>query len=170
MLNYPTITLTPAAIVALVLVAVGLGACDGNDRPRPRGCGPDVIEVLDPSSARHMLPGATEPLYTSDPPTSGAHQPGAEVRGAVRQPISRPQQVAVLEEGGVLIQYRDQDDLARRRLEALAAADVVVAPNPGLDAPVVATAWRRRLRCQAVDEPTLRAFVTAHLGGGPGTR
>lgn len=169
-LNYPTIAPTPAVVVAMALVVMGLGACSGNDRPPARECGPDITEPLDPTSARHMLPGAAEPVYSSDPPTSGAHLPGAEASGAVRQPLPRPQQVAVLEEGGVMIQYRDQDETARRRLETLAGPGVVVAPNPGLDSPVVATAWRQRLRCQAVDEPTLRSFVTAHRGGGPGTR
>jgi len=158
----------PLAVAVAVAVAVTLGACGDDGSPTATGtCGGDMTEPLDPGSARHVLPGAPEPDYASDPPTSGAHLPGAGAGGARRQPLSRPEQVAVLEEGGVVLQHRDLDDRDRRRLEALAADDIVVAPNAGLDVPVMATAWRQRLRCQTVDAPALRAFIDAHRGGGP---
>lgn len=128
-----------------------------------------MTEPIDPGSARHVLPGAPEPAYATDPPTSGAHLPGTDARGAVRRPLPRPEQVAVLEEGGIVLQHRDLTERDRRRLEALAADDIVVAPNAGLDVPVMATAWRQRLRCQAVDDAALRTFIDAHRGGGPGS-
>jgi hypothetical protein len=161
----------PALRLSLALsIATGaaLAACGGGSAAVEGACAPEVMEALDPGSARHVLPGGPEPPYTSDPPTSGAHLPGSEAQGALRQPLARPEQVAVLEEGGVLVQYRDLADRERRRLEGLAAEDVVVAPNDQLDAPVVATAWRYRLRCTAVDPGALQRFVDAHRGGGPG--
>ena len=45
--------------------------------------------------------------------------------------------------------------------------EVLVAPNPDIDASVVATAWGRRLRLDRADGSLLRAFVTAHAGIGP---
>jgi hypothetical protein len=42
-----------------------------------------------------------------------------------------------------------------------------VAPNPSLEARVVATAWTRRLELDEVLPSVLQAFVTAHGGSGP---
>ncbi|MEO6121569.1 MAG: DUF3105 domain-containing protein, partial [Acidimicrobiales bacterium] len=134
------------AVTVVVLVSGTSGACGrGTGSGGGAGCGPDVTEPLDPGSLRHVLPGAAEPDYASDPPTSGAHVPGGPINAVLTEPLARPSQLAILEEGGVLLQYRDLDDADRRRLEALAGNREVVAPNPALDSAVVATAWRQRL-------------------------
>ncbi|MEX2549695.1 MAG: DUF3105 domain-containing protein, partial [Nitriliruptoraceae bacterium] len=55
-------------------------------------------------------------------------------------------------------------------LEALADgydSDVLVAPNPGLDAPIVATAWTRRMELETADPVLLEAFASAFRGRGP---
>ena len=56
-------------------------------------------------------------------------------------------------------------------LLALAANRLVtVAPDPGLPAPVVATAWTWRLVCNGPSAPvvaTLQSFIDAHAGKGP---
>ncbi|MGH9155582.1 MAG: DUF3105 domain-containing protein [Acidimicrobiales bacterium] len=148
--------------IALALAALATGACGGSGPAVGNACGPDVTEPLDPGSVRHVLPGAPEPDYASDPPTSGAHLAGAPAGDVLRTPLPRPEQVGVLEEGGVLLQHRDLGDADQRRLEALAGDGVVVAPNPDLDAAVVATAWRQRLRCQQVEVATLRTFIALH--------
>lgn len=153
---------------AVALAAAVAGGCgDGGDgRPNPVGdCAGVVTEPLDPRSTQHLLPGAPEPVYPSDPPTSGPHLATPDVpRGAQREPVPRPLQVTVLEEGGVMIQHRDLTPRQRAGLEALAGPDVVVAPAPDLPAPVVATAWRHRLECRAVAVPALEDFVAAHRG------
>ena len=157
---------------ALVLVAlVLLVACAGDDdAPEASGaCGADQQERIDPASANHVLAGADEPAYASDPPTSGPHQPGPVIGGVVDTPLSRPQQVGQLEAGAVLLQHRDLPTAELAELEALAGDQVIVAPNPDLPAPVVATAWTRKLICEAVDVDALAAFAEAHAGAGPGT-
>jgi hypothetical protein len=156
-------------VLAVGMVAL-LGACgNGGTPPEPASgsCGPSVTEPLDPSSAVHLLPGAAEPEYLSDPPTSGPHLSGRPPAGAVEEPLDRPTQVLVLEQGGVLIQYRDVEASAVASLESLAAESVVVAPNPHLAAPMVATAWRTKRTCTAADLEALREFVDVHLGQGP---
>jgi hypothetical protein len=85
------------------------------------------------------------------------------------EPLARPVQVGLLEAGSVLIQHRDLDPAAEQDLEALAGEDVVVAPNPDLDDPIVATAWLHKLTCSTVDADALQQFVADHVGGGPGT-
>lgn len=130
-------------------------------------CGPVIRERLDPSSPVHLLPGAPEPDYLSDPPTSGPHLSGRPPSGVLDEPLDRPTQVLVLEEGGVLIQHRGLDDAAVARLEELATESVVVAPNPDLADPVVATAWLTKRTCEGVDLEALRRFVDEHVDQGP---
>ena len=164
-----------APVVTALLALLLLGGCDsgGNERDGSepaassgRGaCGTVVNEPLDPGSTQHLLPGAPEPTYITDPPTSGAHRSGAPPRGVVDQPLERTVQVGVLERGGVVVQYRDPADAPA--LRALGDEQVVVAPNPTLPAPVIATAWRRKLACTAVDVDALRDFVRDHAGRGP---
>jgi hypothetical protein len=113
----------------------------------------------------HVLPGASEPDYTSDPPTSGPHQPSPAISGVADEPIARPVQVGLLEAGRVLVQHRDDADAVA--LADLAGGDVVVAPNPELDSRVVATAWTWKLTCDDVDLADLRSFADARAGQGP---
>lgn len=154
----------PSAAAVLVLLVLFVGAC-GGDGSGSSACGEVVEEQLDPLSTQHLLPGADEPPYATDPPTSGAHRTGALPSGVVDEPLPRPVQVGVLERGDVLIQYRDptdRDDLAR-----LARRQVTVAPHPALPAAVVATAWRHKLTCTAVDIDALRGFARSYAGRGP---
>ena len=148
------------AAVALLLFA----ACGGGGGGDHSACGPVRRERLDPSSAVHLLPGAPAPEYRSDPPTSGAHSSARPPAGALRASLSRPDQVAVLETGAVLVQYRDLEPDQRRRLEDLAGEGVTVAPNGDLPARVVATAWTVKLECSRVELDALRGFVRDHRG------
>ena len=150
------------AVAAAFLTLAGCG--DGDDAA---GCSPAREEPLDPASATgHVLPGAPEPRYLTDPPTSGPHQSGAPPTGRLRQPLSRPAQVSLLEHGEVLLQHRDLSADDRADLESLVGENVTVAPNPDLPAPVVATAWTFSMRCERVDVATLRDFIREHRGHG----
>ena len=157
----------PGLLFGLALLA---SACaNGGDAGEggPSGCGPVIRERLDASSPVHLLPGAPEPDYLSDPPTSGPHLSGRPPTGVVGQPLDRPTQVLVLEDGGVLIQHHGLDDGDVAALGELASDSVVVAPNPALADPVVATAWLNKLTCEEVDLEALRRFVAEHVGQGP---
>ena len=154
-----------AVLVLVVLLVVPLTACAGASSSS--ACQPAHSEPLNPA-LNHVLGGATEPGYTTDPPTSGPHTPGALPQGVLTQPLSRPAQVGALEAGDVLLQYRDLSDKERNDLAQLVADKVVVAPNPDLPARVVATAWLNKQTCTSVDAAALRGFVRAHAGRGPG--
>lgn len=163
------------ALLALFLLAScaggggGSAGTGGSSRADAR-CGADIEEPLDVGSIQHLLPGAPEPTYSSDPPTSGPHLSGGAPEGAQDGPVSRPAQVALLEQGGVMLQYRDATPATVRRLRTLSQPEVVVAPNPSLASPVIATAWRHRLTCGGASGPALdalQAFVEAHKGEGP---
>lgn len=152
----------PLVVFVLVTALVGCGTSRGEARP---AC-TEVRERLDPASARHLLPGAPEPRYLTDPPTSGPHAVVRLPTGALDAPIPRPVQVAILEAGGVIVQYHGVSPTDVRRLRSLAGGDVRVAPAERLPAPVIATAWTRKLSCQRVDLPALRRFAAAHAGKG----
>ena len=150
-----------AVLATLLLVVVGVLVARSPGSPPP--CAAPVKDPLDPRSLQHALPGAT-PTYDTEPPTSGPHQPGALAGGVISEPLPGPVQVGALEAGQVLLQHRDLSPGERSRLEALAGARVIVAPNPALPAPVVASAWRTRQLCTAVDERALRRFIDEHAG------
>lgn len=146
-------------------VAVGAAAAPGGDRGAG-ACDRPVQDPLDPRSLQHVLPGAPLPVYATEPPTSGPHQ-AARLSGVMADPVPGPVQVGALEAGQVLLQHRDLASVDRASLERLAGPLVVVAPNPALPAPVVASAWRTRQLCRAVDPVRLARFVADHAGKDP---
>jgi uncharacterized membrane protein len=156
-----------AVVLVLALLLLPLAAC-GSSGGATATCQPAHAEALNPS-LNHVLAGSPEPQYTTDPPTSGPHTPGAPPASVLTSPLSRPSQVGALESGDVLLQYRDLSAAERSQLERLAASNVVVAPNPALPDRIVATAWLFKQTCTAVDTATLRTFVHEHAGHGPGS-
>ena len=155
-----TRALTAIAASALLTMT----ACGGGHHPAATGCGAPVNERLDPRSVIHLFPGAPEPRYLTDPPTSGPHQLGQPPVGVIFTPIPRPRQVAMLESGYVIVQHSGP---AATGLAALAGPLVVVAPAvAALPAPVVATAWTWKLSCRSPDPAAIGAFIVAHKGVG----
>lgn len=157
----PTLAVAISAIVTLLASSSCRTTTD-------RACGPVTRERLDPAYLVHVLQDGAGVAYTSDPPSSGPHKPGPAISGVITEPLSRPIQVGVLERGDILIQHApDLPPDQRSRLDALAGPGVVVAPNPDLPSPVVATAWTYKLRCTAVDVAALSRFVDQRAGKGP---
>jgi hypothetical protein len=160
--------IAPLAARSLLVLALGAGSAACGSDGGEGACGPIVRESLDSAYLVHVLGGATDVEYTSDPPTSGPHQPGPPVDGVVDEPITRPIQVGILERGDILLQHRpDLPATQRAELEALGGDGVVVAPNPDLDDPVVATAWTYKRTCEAVDVDALQQFIDERAGKGP---
>ena len=151
----------------LVLVAVLAAGCGDGDGSG--ACGPVRREPLDSRSV-HVLPGAEEPEYRTDPPTSGPHLPAPSTEDVRDAPIAAPVQVGLLEEGNVLLQHAGLNDDERAEVEALAGDGVIVAPADALpdDAAVVATAWVTKQVCGAVDPTVLATFAADHVDKGPG--
>lgn len=162
------------ALVGTALTVATLGGCSGEGGPALPDPGPDAgtcesprREAIDPQSVLHVLPGAPEPPYDTDPPSSGPHVMGPDVEGVVDDPLERPVQVGVLERGGVVVQHQGLGPEGLASVAALAElGDVVVAPGTDLDTTVVATAWGARLRCDGVDVAALTAFVDDRLRPG----
>ena len=167
--------LVVAALASTTLTGCGDDSGEGDGASTTAGasgCETERREALDPASAVHVLGGAAEPEYTTDPPTSGPHEPAphalrepstSHCRARTRSGTSRP--VASCSS------TRPTSTGARSgELEALAGYGVVVAPNPDLPAPVVATAWVVKQTCDSADIDELERFVDAHWGDGSGLR
>lgn len=132
-----------------------------------------VFSRTDPRRAARVLLGdqvQTEPegeATTAPAPSSGVRV-GEPTCGVTATRVAVQTQIDALAAGIVVVQFRDGDAAdALTRALADRSTRALVAPNPDLDMPVVATAWGRRLRLDRVDRRVLRAFVTAHAGIGP---
>lgn len=91
--------------------------------------------------------------YDHTPPVGGPHDQYAQLCGYYRVPVEDRNIVASLATGAVWIAYRP--DLSNADFETLREAsdgvlDVLLTPYPGLQSPVVLTAWGRQL---AIDDP-----------------
>ena len=151
------VPLTIGRCLVAGLLSVAVGSCG----TRVGACGVPVRETLDPNHLLHVTDPAVA-RYLTDPPTSGAHLGTPAPDGVVTTPILAAIQVAILERGDVLVQYRDNSDAAAAN--PLARAHVVVAPQPTLPARVVVTAWTYKLTCSAFDAKAIAKFADAHIG------
>jgi hypothetical protein len=161
-----------AAVVTGLALGLALAGCGGASGGTGLGCTAARQQPFDPRSALHLLPGAPEPPYVTNPPTSGAHRVGIYPRGVDPDPIPRPIQVGLLEVGFVLVQYQPAlGPTAVTALSALTAGSpyVTIAPNSTLPQAVVATAWLYAQRCGDAGTKTvndLRRFISHRVGHG----
>ncbi len=155
------------ACLALAML-VGLVGCtsDPSDPVVAADCEPPEEQQLQEGS--HLLGDHEPPVpYTSTPPTSGWHSSGRPLDpGAYTEPVSEPQQVRVLEQGGVVVAYDpslSDDDVGQLQRIAGEVDRVVVTPyEPAMPTPVTLTAWGVLQRCQSVTAADVAAFRDAH--------
>lgn len=167
-------SLAAALAAAVALGATVLAGCRSGNAEQitvpVNACAPAFMERLDPRSTIHLFPGAGEPTYLTNPPTSGPHRLGPPYTGVVTAPIPRPSQVAMLESGYVIVQSEGLVPAQKAALDTLAGTLVTVAPPVApLPSPIVATAWTWKLLCGSVTAASLsalRAFIAAHKGVG----
>ena len=126
-------------------------------RPLPKNP-PEGIEVY-PATTNRLTEGPIE--YDRSPPTNGKHDPLWQNCGAYERPIKDRHAVHSMDHGVVWIAH--SPDLPAGAVDTLRSYGderyVIVSPYPGLDAPVVATAWRVQLELDGADDQRLREFV-----------
>jgi len=161
------------AVALAALVCTVLAGCSSSGGSLAAGgCQAPHTDLLDIRSTLHLLPGAPDPPYSTDPPTSGAHRVGYYPRGVIATPVGRPVQVGLLEKGFVVVQYRaDLGAAAEAALAPLTAVTpyLTLAPDPTLPQEVVATSWLHDLRCGGFGPgalSALRRFISATVGKG----
>lgn len=150
------------------------------DASAPQGPCNAVTAELPEAGFAHVAVG-TPLTYSSNPPASGDHFPAWARWGAHDTVIERGFWLHNLEHGGVVLLHRcegacpevsgalaevamarPQDPLCPSPLRSR----LLVTPDPLLDVPVAAAAWRRIYRADCVDRPSLEAFIDASYGKG----
>jgi hypothetical protein len=166
-------------LAPLLLAVVLLSACSSD---------PSTVTEPDPSASPSGAPAieglvvATEELshehvegpveYDRVPPVGGRHNPRWLACDVYDEPVPAEFAVHSLEHGAVWFAHApDLPDEQVDRLAELAKADeeyVLVSPQPGLEAPIVAVTWGASLEADRADDPRLEQFLEAYVGGGQG--
>lgn len=160
--------------VAVVGVAAVLAACQPDKPVASASEGPtattacDSVQTFPIQGEGHLVGGQKPPVaYNSTPPTSGWHS-SSDVPIVVAppgQPLTEPEQVTVLELGGVVVSHGDLPEAGRASLEELVsgryAGRAALTEYDKLGGGEVAlTSWGVAQRCDAVDLPAVEVFIS----------
>jgi hypothetical protein len=162
------ITLIGSGVGAAAVLALVIAFVVSNSVPK---VDPDSIEIaslttFDDLTAVHVADGTTvdyEADYDMSPPAGGNHWGAWLNCGIYTEPQQNENAVHALEHGAVWVTYNPDevsgDDLTTLQ-DSLPDTYVVMSPYPGLQAPVVASAWGNQVELDGVDDPRLADFVT----------
>jgi uncharacterized protein DUF3105 len=173
----------PAVAAAIALSLAVAAACGGDDGgegaagptdgdPRttsggvligPAGEGLEGVQAYRIDSTTHT---EDDLEYDLTPPVGGEHYAVPGTCGFYEEePPPDEMIVHDLEHGAVWVAYDpDLDDAQQVTLRELVAqqAKVIATPYPGLESPVVVSAWGRQLALDSADDPRLAQFVTTY--------
>ena len=157
-------------IIVAAIVVVFLGAFVVvvvlDARHRAASSPPGGVENIDVGPGGQHTEGAVD--YAQSPPAGGEHNPIWQNAGFYDEPVRNETAVHTLEHGAVWITYSpDLPQANKDRIRELASGQncVLASPYPGLDAPVVASAWGKQLALEGADDPDLERFVSAYKQG-----
>lgn len=125
---------------------------------------PDTIEIegLETFADVESLHVQSAVEYAMTPPAGGPHNPSWLNCGIYEEEVPAEYAVHSLEHGAVWVTY-DPEQVAGADLDALRSAMprsyMILSPFPGLDAPVVASAWGVQVALDGVDDPRLSEFI-----------
>ena len=148
-----------AAVVVVVIGALVWSTVAWNSN-RPNLSAVQTYEV----TANHVN---TPVEYEQTPPVGGDHNPSWLNCGVYTQPVPNEYAVHALEHGAVWVTY--QPDLPEAEVEklrdALPSTYTLLSPFPGIDAPVIISAWGHQLKLENADDPRLDEFVNEYRLG-----
>lgn len=109
----------------------------------------------------------TSVAYPQTPPAGGPHSPVWLDCGVYDRAVPNENVVHSLEHGAVWATYDPALPAAEvaALVAALPADHVVVSPYPGLDSPIVLTAWNVQLRLASAEDPRIPDFAAAYRNG-----
>ena len=155
------VAITLVLAVGIVLIARSRGSNEPRSAVRPSP--PPGVEVFEELKSDHV---ETEVKYEVTPPVGGPHHPVPMTCGAYTEPVRTENAVHSMEHGAVWITHRPSlNDSDLETLRGLAGDRVLVSPWEDLDDAVVASAWRRQMRLESVDEEKLATFIEAFVNG-----
>ncbi len=127
------------------------------------------VQNLPDEGRVHILPGET-PVYQSNPPTSGRHNPEPYSAGIFNTPLDPTKLVHSLEHGYIVIYYRDLNPDELTTLANIVRSDqrkVILDPYANNPTRVVLTAWAHKQQCDGVNEPAIRQFIATFREKAP---
>jgi hypothetical protein len=162
------LTLIGSGVGAAAVLALVIAFVVSNSVPK---VDPDSIDIaglstFDDLTAVHVADNTTvdyEADYGMSPPAGGNHWGAWLNCGVYTEPQQNENAVHALEHGAVWVTYDPElvtgDDLTTLQ-DSLPDTYIVMSPYPGLQAPVVASAWGNQVELDGVDDPRLADFVT----------
>ncbi|WP_439563991.1 DUF3105 domain-containing protein [Microcella sp.] len=145
--------------VAVVAILVGVVVTSATPPVDPDTIEIDGLETFADVESLHVQ-SAVE--YAMTPPAGGPHNPSWLNCGIYEEEVPAEYAVHSLEHGAVWVTY-DPEQVAGADLDALRSAMprsyMILSPFPGLDAPVVASAWGVQVALDGVDDPRLSEFI-----------
>lgn len=152
-----------AVVLTLIVGAIVVGAVS-TIRNRPNLSAVQTYQV----TANHVQGQVN---YAQTPPVGGDHNPAWLNCGVYAEPVPNEYAVHALEHGAVWVTY--QPDLPESEVQklrgALPGTYTLLSPYPGIDAPVIASAWGHQLKLENADDPRLAEFIGEYRQG-PQTR
>lgn len=129
------------------------------------------LKTWDVPGAVHVDPQPVDykAEYEMDPPAGGAHWSAWLNCGIYTEPQENERAVHALEHGAVWVTYNPDEvsgadlDTLRKRLPKSYA---LISPYPGLDAPIVASAWGAQIRFDEVTDERLDGFIAKYWQSG----
>ena len=148
------------AIVATIGLLAWFISRDVSENPQGVADPPAGTEELEIGEVAHTPDSVA---YAQNPPAGGSHDSQWLTCAVYDEPVRSENAVHALEHGAIWITYQpDLDATAIERLEAYGRrSEVIVSPYPGLDSPIVLSAWGRQLRLDSVDDAVIDQFYRA---------
>lgn len=128
--------------------------------------------IFFPEQSRDHEDGEIE--YEHDAPPGGAHSDEWQNCGIYDEPLGEGPVVHSLEHGAVWVAYRPDlpagqvetlRNLVRVELQAGVEPLVLLSPQPGLESPIVATAWQVQLQLDDAADARLPLFLKKYQTG-----
>lgn len=125
----------------------------------------DGVTAIPGLVASHVT---TKVTYDQTPPAGGAHNPVWQTCGVYSEQISNEHAVHSLEHGVVWITY--QPDLPLEQLQTLEdltrrSDHRLLSPYPGIDSPIILTAWGYQLRVNDANDTRIQEFLSKYEQG-----
>jgi hypothetical protein len=153
-----------AIIVLFVGGFIALAVFDA--RQQSASGAPDDVKTYDVGPAGKHTSANVD--YEQSPPVGGAHNPVWQNCGYYDKPVRDENAVHSLEHGAVWITYSPdlpQDQVTELQNTAQSRTYILVSPYPGLESPVVASAWGKQVALDGADDPDLESFIKAYRLG-----
>lgn len=159
------ITAGVAVLALVVTFVVVLPSLAPRPAPDPVASGdPSTIEIAGLETFEGLVGTHVEgPVdYAMTPPAGGEHAAVWLNCGVYSEPQADENAVHALEHGAVWVTYDpervDADGVATLRA-SLPGSYIILSPYPGIDAPVIASAWGAQVALDGVDDPRLELFL-----------